>query len=321
MMINLQEERYSEERLISDAKALAMKYSNIIQCVTIGSSHDNRDIILLKLGKGKKNIICCGGVHARETINPIVMMGMIEYYAELYVHHKERKSNLFYRLSHTSSFLEGEYEEILYGSCVIEMLHTYTIHFVPLLNPDGYMISLDGFDAIKDVELRQKCLEKGITHHEWKFNGRGVDINRNFPSRLWQAKDEQDHAASENETKILISLFHEYKSEGFLDFHSRGKSIYYYRKEMSDQYNVKQKEIAKRLSTITGYSLVHPVEEIDPGDSGGNTVHYYSEHFYKPALTIETVEDEATFPLNHKYREGTFQELKLIMIEFASRII
>jgi g-D-glutamyl-meso-diaminopimelate peptidase len=321
MMIDLNDTCYSYNKLVSDAKKLAKQYEGILQYVTIGKSHDNRDIVLLKLGVGQKYMICCAGVHARETVNPIVLMRIAEYYADLYVNHRQRKTNLLKRLNYPTQLSEEEYEQMLYGTCIYELLQTYTILFVPLLNPDGYMISLEGFDTITDPQLKQKCLELQISNTEWKFNARGVDINRNFPSRLWSPKYENDHAASENETKALIFLFHEYKSRGFLDFHSRGKSIYYYRSVMPDSYNNKQLEIAGRLKKITNYELVEPENEVESGDSGGNTVHYFSEHFKRPALTIETVDEEASFPLENKYRYSTFEELKLVIFKFGSMII
>lgn len=321
MIIDLNNTSYIYNKLISDAKKLVEQYEEILQYVTIGKSHDNRDIILLKLGIGQKYMICCGGVHGRETVNPIVLMRIIEYYADLYVNHRQKKENLLKKLNNPTQLSGNEYEQMLYGTCIYELLQTYTILFVPLLNPDGYMITLEGFDAISDQKLKQKCLSLQIPSSEWKYNARGIDINRNFPSRLWKPKFENDRAASENETKALIFLFHEFKSKGFLDFHSRGKSIYYYRSMLSDSYNAKQLEIATRIKKITNYELVSPVGEIDSGDSGGNTVHYFSERFRKPALTIETVEEEAKFPLDSKYRSSTFDELKLVISKFGSMII
>jgi len=321
MIIDLNESFYSYDRLITDAKKLAIQYENILQCVTIGKSHDNRDIVLLKLGVGQKYLFCCAGVHARETINPIVMMRIVEYYADLYVNHKQQKINLRKQLNDPTQNIGSEYEQMLYGACIYELLQTFTILFVPLLNPDGYMISIMGFDIIRNQQLRNKCLALQISKDEWKLNARAVDINRNFPSQLWKPKHEKDYAASENETKALIFLFHEYKSSGFLDFHSRGKSIYYYRSLMTANYNKKQYEIASRFKEITNYELVPPENEIDAGDTGGNTVHYYSEHFHKPALTIETVDEDATFPLDEQYRSSTFEESKLVIFEFGSMII
>lgn len=321
MIVNLMESIYSYDKLVADALSLAKQYNSILEYVTIGKSHDNRDILLLKLGLGKKYIICCAGVHARENLNPIVIMRIIEYYAQLYVNYNDNKESLKKQLGNQTQYLGAEYEYMLYGACINELLHTFTILFVPLLNPDGYMISLEGFPAIRNEKLRQKCINSQISSMEWKFNARGIDINRNFPSRLWRPKNEEDYAASENETKALIYLFQEYKSNGFLDFHSRGNMIYYYRSMMPEGYNKKQLEIAKRFKEITNYDLVIPQDEVETGDSGGNTVHYYSEHFNRPALTIETLDENEPFPLDEKLRIPVFEKLKLVIFEFGSMII
>ncbi|MDF2486218.1 MAG: hypothetical protein K0R46_2386 [Herbinix sp.] len=320
MIINLEESEFSYDKLIKAARSLVKQYDSILKCVTIGESHDSRDIILLKLGLGQKCIVCCGGVHARETINPIVLLRIIEYYADLYINYRQQRINLMKKLSDPTVHLKDEYEQMLYGACIYELLQTYTILFVPLVNPDGFMIAQQGFASIRDVQLRHSCMSMNSTNTDWKGNARGVDINRNFPSLFWKSKFEGDYPASENETKALIRLFHEYKSIGFLDFHSRGRTIYYYRNKMPDSYNKRQLELATRLCEVTGYALNLPEEEIDLGDSGGNTVHYYSENFNKPALTIETVEEVADFPLDEQYRITTFRELKLLISEFGSML-
>ncbi len=321
MIVDFNDLYDSYEKYLTDARDLAKQYEAILSYVTIGTSHDNRDIVLLKLGIGKQFLLCCGGVHARETINPVVLLRIIEYYAELYVNHKQERFSLKYKLYTETQQLREEYEKMLYGACVYELLQTYTILFVPLLNPDGYMISLKGFESINDTTLRQRCISKNISREEWKFNARGVDINRNFPSKLWRPKSEEDTVASENETQILIKILKEYRTRGFLDFHSRGKQIYYYRSMMPESYNNQQFEIATRLMQITNYELMPPENEIDSGDTGGNTVHYYSEYFLKPALTIETVDEDAVFPLALHYRSSTFEELKLVILEFGSMIV
>lgn len=321
MIIEFDAPIYSYDKLIEDALTLTKQYKEILEYVTIGKSHDNRDIVLLKLGKGKKYIVCCAGVHGRESVNPVVLLRIIEFYADLYTGHKQQRSVLMNKLYNPTKNLKSEYEKMLYGACIYELLQTYTILFVPLLNPDGYMISLEGVNVIRDSQLRLLCESLNLPYQEWKLNARGIDINRNFPSRLWKSKFEGDYAASENETKALINLFHEYRSLGFLDFHSRGKQIYYYRSQMPESYNKKLLNIANRLKKVTGYELVPPEEEIDSSDSGGNTVHYYTEYYRKPALTIETVDEEAQFPLDISYRSITFEEIKPVIFEFGGLII
>ena len=317
MIVDFSQEKYSYEDLVSDADALAKKYNNIINNVTIGQSHDNRDIVMLRLGSGRRYILFCAGVHGRETINPIVLMKITEYYAKQYEQFKGVKDKFEQTLSMPASNIEEQYDNMIFGKCVYELLQTYTILMIPLLNPDGYMISLYGYKTINHPDLQKKLRRMNQNYSEWKFNGRGVDINRNFPCRSWKPKNAGDYAASENETKALIQVFHQYRIRCFLDFHSRGKALYYYRNSMTKDYNDKQLYIANRLKNITKYELKEPENEIDYGDSGGNTVHYFSEHFFKPAFTIETVDEYADFPLHYSYRASTFEEIKLILFELG----
>lgn len=318
MIVDMEEANYSYDRLKEDAIKLTEQYNRIINYVTIGVSHDNRDIIMLKLGMGRKHLLFCAGVHGRESINPIVLMAMTEYYGSNYQKYARlRAEPKDYSNKNNNQDIEF-YNWILFGKCIFELLQTYTILIIPLLNPDGYMISLQGYSVLQNEAYRELAQSKAISYEEWKYNGRSVDINRNFPCRLWNVKGPGDYAASENETKALISVFHQYRIKGFIDLHSRGKCIYYYRRKLSNMYNERQKAVALRLKELTKYELVAPEEEIDPGDTGGNTVHYFSEHFFKLALTIETIPEEAEFPLDIKYRASTFEELKLLFFELGS---
>lgn len=286
-MIQLNQ-NYYYNNLEKDVYYLADKYSDLIQTEVLGLSHDGRKIFLIILGKGKKKVLCTGGVHGRESINPIVLMKMIEVWAD-----------------------PVEREKFSYPWN--EIFREYSFYFIPLLNPDGYMIALRGFNIIRNEPLRMnaKIMAKklGIAFSEWKFNARGIDINRNFPSIHWAKKTETDTPASENETKILMHLMDGMNSIGYIDYHSRGELIYYYRSQMTGDYNVRQKAIAENLQKMTGYILAHPSEEIEIGDSGGNTVHYYCENTKMPAFTIETIPEDAVFPLSIHYQEDTFHKI------------
>lgn len=170
----------------------------------------------------------------------------------------------------------------------------YCFNIVPLVNPDGYM------EAVTDYLKRDN-----------KYNSNGIDINRNFPSALWRpGRTCGCMPGSEPETKALISAFKSHPSFIYIDIHSRGECIYYYRKAMDEAYNRKQYEIALRLCKITGYRLMPPETEISDNDSGGNSVHYYSEQFHMPAITIETLPDEEQFPLNIRLADKVSGQLK-----------
>lgn len=291
---------YYYDNFIEDCIYLRDQYSDILEIEEIGKSYDNRNIMLLKVGKGSNNVICTGGVHGRETINTIVMMKMLETYCKILIN----QNNID---------IHG-----LWKKKISDYLENYSLYFIPLLNPDGYMISLKGFDEIQNKELRDYDKSLNIPSSQWKYNGRGIDLNRNFPSVTWRSKSpvresniySGEFPGSELETKVLIEIFNRVKSIGYIDYHSRGKVIYYYRHAMSNEYNSRQKEIALNISKLTGYYLGNPDDEFEPDQVGGNTVHYYSEYIEKPAITVETVNENASFPLSIKYQQETYSEIE-----------
>lgn len=275
---------FGYQDLLHETELLKEKYQeHILHVEEIGKSYDDRKILLFSIGAGEKKILMTAGVHGRETVNTIVCMRMIENYCK--------------------KLTEGN-----------EILKKYTIHIIPLLNPDGYMIAQKGFHVLNNEVLRKQAAkiskEKHIPYALWKFNGKGADINRDFPSKTWQPKREGDYPGKQIETKAFMKAATMLDTDMYIDLHSRGNEIYYYRKEMSKEYNLNQLEIAKKMSQVTKYTLVNPFLEIANGDSGGNTVHYYSEHKKKPAFTIETIPENEGFPLNMQWQQEVYERIK-----------
>ena len=114
--------------------------------------------------------------------------------------------------------------------------------------------------------------------------------------------------------------FRSHPSLMYIDIHSRGEVIYYYRQAMDEEYNQRQLRIGRLLHQSTGYALVAPDEEVTDGDSGGNTVHYYSEEFNMPAFTIETAKEDVSFPMDLIHVEEAFIALKDLFYELAKII-
>ena len=264
-MISL-DKHYTYDELYDAMELLAAAYSDFLIFRNIGLSHDNRPIPMIRLGLGEQVLICTAGVHGRESANPAVMVRMIEEYSEAY-----EKRTLLYDI----------YD-------VHKLCNTYSICFVPLVNPDGYETALQGFSGIRHPVLRHSMRMKEIDWSVWKYNARSVDINRNFPCKSYVQQQPEDYPGSENETKALIELFH-----SFL-------------------YNQKSFRMARQLQKICHYALGKKEEEFLSVISGGNSVNYYSETFQKPAITIETVPDEASFPLSVDYQAETYAEIRSI---------
>lgn len=180
-------------------------------------------------------------------------------------------------------------------------LNDYSFYIIPLLNPDGYVMAVDD-----------------SSFSDYKLNANGVDINRNFPSAHYRSGGTHGpYAGSEPETRALMSVLKNHTPQIYIDIHSRGEVIYYYRSAMPACYNERQYAIAERLSMVTGYGLVPPDDEIAPDDSGGNTVHYVSETYNIPAITIETLPDNVGFPIDPMYSYDVMKHLELLFETLA----
>lgn len=279
---------YTFSEIQRKAVQIAKNYQGILNLETIGVSHDGREIMMLRFGIHKKYILITAGVHGREYINSAVLLRIAEDYA---------------RMAQSKSL--GE----------------YGILFIPVLNPDGYVIATEGFDSIKDKKLKKECISQKEKACQWKWNARAVDINRNFISDSYHKAPHTGVVNSENETKAFISLVQHEKTIGYLDLHSRGESIYYYRNQMGREYNRRQRRIASRLANSIAYRLMLPEEEIEQGDSGGNTVHYYSENLNLPAITVETIEENAVFPLKCEYAMQVYYQIRTLPMEFLKTLL
>lgn len=290
MLINL-EYTYGYGDILYHLILLRNLYPKLIHIESAGLSHDNREIPLVKVGKGEEGPIFIAGVHGRESINPIVLTSIIEQNAKQY-------------------YSGGE-----------PLLEQYCLYFMPILNPDGYEIATKGYFAINSEKLRNHCKKHFGDSVLYKYNARGIDINRNFASHSFFESEYSGTANSENETKAFINTCQSHRFMGMIDFHSRGKSIFYYRDAMDNEYNRCQYELADRLAKYSGYGLYSKQDENPDNQSGGNTVHYFSETFNLPALTIETVEEEADFPLHVKHQQIVFDEIKNIPLEFLKLLI
>ena len=107
-----------------------------------------------------------------------------------------------------------------------------------------------------------------------------------------------------------MDIFQKYPdSIGYIDFHSRGRIIYYYRNAMTDAYNRRSSRFARTMQRLSHYDVGTKAEELGAKTDGGNSVNYYSEQFERPALTVETVEDEAGFPLDASYQQRSYEEI------------
>lgn len=152
---------------------------------------------------------------------------------------------------------EGEYLIRRFLSCHPEPKNR--LLFIPCLNPDG-----------KNVNKRT--------------NGRGVDLNRNFPTSNWvnSKKDEYyggDFSGSEFETKFITEIIDKYHPDAILTLHAPYKVV---------NYDGPANALAKIISGITGYPVQENIGYPTPGSFGT----YCGIERNIPTITLELPENE-----------------------------
>ena len=256
---------YTAARLQRDIAALCRRYPDLVTQYIIGITAQGRKISCVTLGFGSKKGCIVAGIHAREHITVSFTMRCLEEFAEAY-----RRNEPY-----------GEYD-------LRQLLQVYTLYFVPMCNPDGTEISVNGAQPL--------VAAADFSPDEYKLNGNGVNLNRNFPynweeqytHQTFVAGEEKyagDHAASEKETQAIMSLCEEEHFAWLLDMHVVGNGIYW-----RDEMNGPIEGDSRMRGAITercGYRYFG--ESTDVTVYSGGLENWFRYAYGKPAFCIEMV--------------------------------
>lgn len=238
--------------MLIDLQYFKKIYSDNIEINIIGSSHDNRDIYEVILGKSnKKHVLIHAGIHGREYLTSLLIMKQIEYYLKNYEN--------------------GKY----YGIKYRDLFNSVTFHLIPMVNPDGITISQIGIKGIKDEKLKDsiyECYYNDLNARytcdrfknylrKWKANAIGVDLNRNFDAG-WNEINQSKKCSfanykgkccnSEPESKALVNLVNKYNFISTVSYHSSGNLIYWDYKDSLVKNECSK--LADLISSVTGYT-------------------------------------------------------------------
>lgn len=277
-------DKYSFDQMAHDAAQLQQRYGSKMQIQSIGTSLDGRVIYDYIIGNpnAAKHIMIQGGIHAREYINPLLMMQQMELALANY---------------DTGS---------INGKKLSELLNQTAIHFLPMTNPDGIALSQFGPDAIQSQELKEainntyatdRAINRGnadlsVYYSRWKANARGVDLNSNFDALWDQVTSPQGISyagfkgfspGSEPETQALMNVYQNpaYSWKAVLHYHSMGNVLYW--DIPGNKVQGTSQELANLISAATGgYRLL-------PSNGGGGYKDWIQLHQNPvPSVTIET---------------------------------
>lgn len=176
-----------------------------------------------------------------------------------------------------------------------------TLWAVPLVNPDGAALCEYGVPSAPEGEREGLCaLNGGADFSLWKANGRGVDLNVNFPADWGRGAPNVYSPASANyvgarplsepESRALAAFTREIRPDFTVSYHTKGEEIYWYYGQPLSAC-ARDKRLAQALSRSTGYPLRRAA-----GSTGGYKDWCISA-LHIPAFTIEAGKDSFSHPL------------------------
>lgn len=255
--------------MIKELDALCEEYPFFMRS-SIGKSLVGREIPLISVGEGKKAVLFVGTHHGMEWITTALLL---DFLRDLGKAVKDRKR--------------------IFGGDASEILKSRMLCVVPMLNPDGVELQINGKDELNPLTDRLNAMSGG-DYSRWQANGRGVDLNHNYDAGFFEYKTyEREHGIvpgatlfsgeypeSEPEVSALCSFIRARGIDLLLALHTQGEEIYYdYNGVIPDGGRV----IAKRLSALTGYALSEPTGSA----AYGGLKDWFIKEYCLPAFTIE----------------------------------
>lgn len=230
-----------------------------------------------------KQILIEGGIHAREYPSTLVVCDMIEYMAS---------------------------QELPGG-----------VYAIPLTNPDGARLVLDGLDWIPCQKLRDYILHINDGNNDfsqWKADILAIDLNVNFDA-LWGEGSQNVFCVapgnfigyfpeSEREVRNLIDFSYRVRPDLTLSYHTKGDVIYYGFELLTAEELSRDREIAEFISTINGYTPTQTQSSV------GGYSDWASEYLKVPAFTIEIAPSTAPTPVPIEYVLPAFEANKDVPI-------
>lgn len=247
----------------------------------VGKSTFNRDILGVHIGSYTGNqIMLTGAIHAREYITSLLLVKMVRYLSEKH--------------------FDGGF------------------YFVPLVNPDGVALVLEGVGSLPNCENFRRYIvdvNNGEDNFSlWKANGEAVDINVNFDA-LWGDGVQNIvcpfrenfigfYPESARETRELAAFTRRNYPALTIDYHTKGEVIYYGFENQSAEARSKNLKIANDIAEYTGYQVVR-----SEGSVGGFQDFSIAE-LQIPSVTIEVGKAEWQHPLDERYLQEIFERNK-----------
>ncbi|MDO7906043.1 M14 family zinc carboxypeptidase [Paenibacillus sp. JX-17] len=269
---------YGYDTLMDDLASLKNRYDRL-ETGMIGHSVLGKPIPYVRIGHGPFQLHVNAAVHANEWLTTPVLLRFVEDLAEAVEHGGP-----------------------LHGTDPTRWLEQTTLWVVPMVNPDGVELVLEGAGPSHPWYGKLMEWNGGLPDfRSWKANIRGVDLNDQFPAyweeearrRLQKGPGRRDYGGesplSEPESRALADWTIERNFDAVLSLHSQGEEIYWNYRDFEPKESL---QWAIRLGAASGYRPV----KLSGSDAGYKDWFIY--HFRKPGFTIEVGSGRNPLPLS-----------------------
>ena len=264
---------YTYDIMERDLQALKVRYP-FLEIGTAGNSVLGKNLYYVKLGDGPNKVFYNGAHHGLEWITSVVLMKFIEDFSEAYAN----KSNLA-------------------GYRVKELWKESAIYVMPMVNPDGVDLVLNGLS--EENPYYQELIRWNSGNRDfsrvWQANVRGVDLNHNYDAS-WELSKEAEVAygitgpgptrysgpypESEPESRAVAYFTRKHNFRLVLAYHSQGEVIYWTYSNLTPLESV---EIVERFAEVSGYI---PAETYGIVSYAGYK-DWFIKEYRRPGFTIE----------------------------------
>ena len=264
---------YTYEVMQRDIEGLRVRYP-FIDVGSAGKSVLGKELYYLKLGNGPNQVFYNGSHHALEWITTPLLMKFTENFAKAYA----QQSNIR-------------------GYNVRDIWAQSTIYIMPMVNPDGVNLVLNGLQPgnpyYNDL-LRWNTTGQPFSQ-VWQANIRGVDLNHNY-NALWErykiiaAEQGYDNPGptrypgtspeSEPESKAVADFTRTHNFRLVLAYHTQGEVIYWNFENMAPPV---ARRIGEMFANVSGYAL----DETYGLSSYSGYKDWFIQQYRRPGYTVE----------------------------------
>ena len=264
---------YTYEIMERDVLGLKSRYP-FIEVGIAGKSVLGKNLYTLKLGNGPVEVFYNSAHHALEWITSPLLLKFTENFAKAYSEGRKMR-----------------------GYDLQDIWKQNTIYIMPMVNPDGVDLVLQGLQRDNPFYDRLIAWNKGRMSFGdvWQANIRGVDLNHNYDAS-WELSKQAEpaydvhgpgptrfsgtHPESEPESRAVAEFTRNHNFKLVLAYHSQGEEIYW---TYQDKTPSEAQRIAQLFSKVSGYAMAEPTGIT----SYAGYKDWFIDKFRKPGYTIE----------------------------------